>query len=120
LEGEKAGKYYLPDVMMTCDDRDHSDLKTKRHPKLVIEVISESSEKRGRGDKFHAYLKLTSLDYYILVAQNQVKVEVFTKMDSGGWAYYMFDDLEATIKLAKIGTELSIKDIYEDVTLSGS
>lgn len=117
LEVEKAGKYYLPDVMLTCDEKDHVDFKTKRYPILVIEVLSESSEIRDRGEKFHAYLRLPSLQYYLLVSQNKRKVELFAKMDSGGWAYYMFDQMNDLITLDKIGIELTVSDIYQGVVI---
>ena len=117
LEVEEAGKYYLPDVMLSCDEKDHQDFKTKRHPLLVIEVLSESSEIRDRGDKFHAYLRLPSLQYYVLVSQDKLKVELFSNMETGGWAYNMFDRNEDLITLEKIGVKLSVADIYQEVTL---
>lgn len=84
---------------------------------LVIEVLSESSEIRDRGDKFHAYLRLPSLQYYVLVSPDKLKVELFAKMETGGWAYNLFDRNQDIISLEKSGVELSVSDIYQDVTL---
>ncbi|MGB3616526.1 MAG: Uma2 family endonuclease [Catalinimonas sp.] len=66
LKVDAAERYYLPDVMLTCDERDRADRRFKRHPSLVAEVISPSSVRRDREARFSAYLRLPTLRYYVL------------------------------------------------------
>ncbi len=112
-------KYFLPDVMLTCDERDHADLNIKRHPGLVIEVLSPESVKRDRDNKFLAYLKIPSLRYYLLIAQDQIRIEVYSQTaDQSGWAFHVYDSLEDVIPLDQLNIELSVKAVYDDVELS--
>lgn len=115
VEAEKDGVFYLPDVVLSCDKRDKNDPLFIRFPSLVIEVLSPSSEKRDRGQKFHAYLKISSLIYYLLVSQNQLKVEVFTKMDTGGWKYQLYDEIDQVIDLDKLGIAFKVVELYTGV-----
>lgn len=45
-------------------------------PKLIVEVLSDSTERNDRSDKFYAYRRLASLEEYVLVAQETRRVEV--------------------------------------------
>jgi len=120
LEIEPDGVYYLPDVMLTCDPRDLEDRKIKRHPLLVVEILSEGSVQRDRDEKFRAYLRLPGLRYYMLVAQDQVRIEVFAKLeDSRGWRFDYFDDLDDVIDLTEIGVSLPVQAVYDEVDLVG-
>ena len=118
LELVPQNLYVYPDVMLTCDKRDKLDHLVKKYPSLIVEVLSTSTEARDRGQKFSDYLKLPSLAYYILVSQYQHKVEVFGKLDSGGWKYRNFETLSDTISLEDISLELSVQDIYENISLN--
>ncbi len=118
LEVEEKGKYYLPDVMLTCDERDHANRDIKRYPGLVIEVVSKSSVKRDRDEKFKAYFSLPSLKYYLLLSQDQVKVEVFEKREGQkGWIYDFFTEMTDVMELEQLDIQLKVGDIYDDVEL---
>jgi len=66
---EELNRFYYPDVMVTCDDRDRNNNTFKCHPCLVVEVLSESTEAFDRGDKFSDYRHLVSLQEYVLISQ---------------------------------------------------
>src|SRR5436853_7012147 len=60
-------EFYLPDVMVTCNEKDVTENKTYiEHPKLVIEVLSPSTEKDDRRDKLWVYTQCFSIQEYIL------------------------------------------------------
>ena len=59
--------YYYPDMFVTCDPADRETSKYKRFPKLIIEVLSSSTEAFDRGDKFIDYQKIESLQEYVLI-----------------------------------------------------
>jgi Uma2 family endonuclease len=109
-------RFYYPDLMVTCDDRDKLDRYVKRHYKVIIEVLSDSTEGFDRGDKFADYRRSESLEEYVLISQTLMSVEVYRRQAAGRWqfqAYYSGDRVE----LASIGLEFAIEDLYEDVTL---
>ena len=116
LEVEANGRYYLPDVMLSCDERDLRPSKIKHHPSLVVEILSPGTADRDRGTKFEAYLRLPSLRYYVLVAQDKIRVEVFHKLEKG-WKFDYYESLENEIDLADLEVRLNLSDLYDGVQL---
>jgi Uma2 family endonuclease len=109
-------RFYYPDLMVTCDDRDKLDRYVKRHYKVIIEVLSDSTEGFDRGDKFADYRRSESLEEYVLVAQNRMSVEVYRRKAAGRWELQAYDRGDR-VELVSIGLEFAIEDLYEDVTL---
>ena len=108
---------YYPDVMVSCDQRDRDFRFFKTYPVLIIEVLSDGTEAKERGQKFEHYRTLETLKEYVLVSQDRQKVEVLRKNDSGLWVLYPFgpgDDVE----LISVGWMVAIAAFYEDVDLS--
>ncbi len=112
----RRSRYYYPDLMVTCDDRDQNDRYVKRHYKMIIEVLSDSTERFDRGEKFEDYRRSPLLEEYVLISQNRMNVEVYRRNAAGRWelqAYHEGDRVE----LVSVGLEFAIADLYEDVTL---
>ena len=63
--------FYYPDLIVTCDDHDRENDHYRHVPKLIVEVLSDSTEARDRGDKFEDYSTLDSLQEYALIAQKK-------------------------------------------------
>ncbi|GDY19916.1 hypothetical protein LBMAG56_12610 [Verrucomicrobiota bacterium] len=59
--------FYSPDLVVTGDQRD-SEERFIRYPKLIVEVLSESTERVDRHEKFFAYTQIETLEEYVLVA----------------------------------------------------
>lgn len=84
----KAGAYYYPDVMVTCDPRHltvGSNDQVVEAPRVVIEVLSTSTEAVDRREKLIAYRSIPSLEEYVLVAQDQAKIEIHRRHGDIGW-----------------------------------
>jgi len=112
---EDLNRYYYPDVLVTCDDRDRQLRYEKKYPQLIVEVLSDSTEAFDRGDKFHHYQQLETLQEYVLVSQGQMRVEVFRKNEFGLWVLHTSVKDESVI-FASIDLTVDIAEIYEDVT----
>lgn len=109
---EAADAFFYPDVFVTCDPRDRDDPLVKRHPVLIVEVLSDSTADYDRGGKFADCRALESLREYVLVDSRAQVVEVFRKTDAGTWE---FDPVErGVVTLASIGLEASVSAIYDD------
>jgi len=78
-------RFFYPDLLLTCDPRDRENDYFKQHPKLIIEVLSESTEAFDRGTKFRDYGELASLEEYVLVSQEERLVERFSRGEDGSW-----------------------------------
>ncbi len=111
---EAADCGFYPDVMVTCDARDHTaDLYLCR-PKLVVEVLSESTAAYDRGDKFADYRKLPSLQEYVVVDIDSRRVECFRRNPENHWVLYDFEG-EAECEFASIGFSMPLAEVFEDV-----
>ena len=78
------GHGWIEVLVVTCDPRDATESLAKRHPALICEVLSESTEAYDRGGKFAAYRSPESLNEYLLIDSRRHAVEVFRRQP-GGW-----------------------------------
>ncbi|MEM8897572.1 MAG: Uma2 family endonuclease [Bacteroidota bacterium] len=119
LEVQEKDTYFLPDILITCHEEDLVANDMVRHPSLIVEVTSPESVSRDRNLKFQSYLKIPSLLYYIIIPQDQVRVEIFGKMESGrGWSFTFFESLDDTILLEKLALSFKVSDAYENIRLN--
>lgn len=114
---EAANRFYYPDVMVTCDDRDLESSRFKRYPCLVVEVLSDSTEAFDRGDKFTDYRHLENLQEYVLISQIRPQVEVFRRNAEGLWVLHPYDAGDE-LSLTSVGWQGQVADLYEDVTFA--
>ncbi len=114
---EKFNRFYYPDIVVTCDERDRETSNYKRFPCLIIEVLSESTEAFDRGDKFADYQELDSLREYVLINTRRQRVDCFRRNERGIWELQFYSSNESSFQLESIGYEGAIATLYEDVTL---
>lgn len=112
---EKRNCFYYPDILVTCDPQDRETPTYKRFPKLIIEVLSESTESFDRGDKFNDYQTLDSLQEYVLVNSQQPRIEIFRRDEPKRWFYCSYN--EGTVCLESLSLTINFSSIYEDVEL---
>lgn len=105
---------YYPDLMVCCDPTD-LDPYLKHSPCLVIEVLSESTERIDRGEKLHNYRKIAHLKAYVLVSQDAPRVEIYRRTDGPQWLFESVDGLDAAIDLPCPPTRVTLAEIYERV-----
>jgi Uma2 family endonuclease len=79
----------------------------------VLEVLSPSTEEKDKGEKKEEYLQISSLREYILISQDQVRVEQHIR-DGETWIVRIYTRLEDVITLLK-EVHLQLKQIYEGV-----
>ncbi|WP_434685684.1 Uma2 family endonuclease [Pseudanabaena minima] len=108
-------RFYYPDVMVTCDPRDTQTPNHKRFPKLIIEVLSKSTEAFDRGDKFADYQQLDSLEEYVLVNTKRQRIDCFRK-EEGRWFLETYSGEQDSFQLLSINFEGKFQDLYEDVS----
>jgi Uma2 family endonuclease len=112
---EACNCFYYPDLMVTCDSRDAETTTYKRYPKLIIEVLSESTEAFDRGDKFIDYQTLDSLQEYVLISTKQQRVDSYRRSEQGLWFFQFYAPAQNTFNLVSINLEATFAALYEDV-----
>jgi Uma2 family endonuclease len=105
---------YYPDLMVCCD-RGDNDPYLKHSPCLVIEVLSESTERIDRGEKLHNYRQIASLQACVLVAQDTLRVEIYRRTSGPHWQYESYSAADDRIELPCPPSTLTLAEIYERI-----
>ena len=103
-----------PDVFVTCDP---ADLRTEMiftAPKLVIEVLSPTTQAYDRSQKFALYRRMASLQEYALVDPDTRRIEVFRVGADGLWVLHDMSEREV-LTLASVGCEITMADVFDGV-----
>ena len=111
--------YTYPDVVVVCGEPRFEDdyVDTLLNPTLIVEVLSESTELYDRGKKFGFYRTIESLAEYLLVAQDECRVEQYVKQPDGRWMLSDYRSPEEVAELSSIQCRLALKEVYDKVVL---
>ena len=114
--------YTYPDVLVVCGepkpaDKEHDVLL---NPVAIFEILSPSTEKYDRGLKLQYYRTIPSLQDYILVDQDQIRIEQYTRQDANVWTLRDYQRVEDELPLASIGVSISLAKIYDRVEFAAS
>ncbi len=115
-----TGLYSYPDLIVVCGESRFTDdtFETLANPTVIIEVLSDSTERYDRGKKFQHYRALTSLREYLLIAQDAAHIEHFAREGDGSWRLTEAESDAAMVHLPTIGCTLSLAEVYEKVALA--
>ena len=107
-----------PDVSIVCGELkvDPDDRDAIINPRVVFEVLSDSTESYDRGRKFSMYRQLESLREYVLVAQDEPHIERYVRQDNDAWMLTELKGLDAVLELSEIQCVLPLSEIYQGVT----
>lgn len=112
-----ASMYTYPDATVVCrkpalaDDRQDILL----NPTVIFEILSPSTERYDRGIKLQYYRGIPSLQDYILVDQNQMRVEQYTRSGANTWTLRDCAGTNVTLTIESIGVSLALHRLYERV-----
>jgi Uma2 family endonuclease len=110
-------QYTYPDVMVIRGQPIYADNSktTVMNPRLIIEVLSKSTQNYDQGDKFMYYRSIPEMQEYLLLDQKQHRVIQYTKTETGQWLLTEYRGEDATLSVKAIEFELPITDLYEGV-----
>lgn len=115
------GMFSYPDLVVICGEVLHY-VKKKDivlNPKVIIEVLSRSTEKFDRNDKFVRYKMFNeTLTDYILVSQDKPMVEHFIRQNDNSWKVFTFIGLNDVCKIESINCQLELSDVYDRISFS--
>ena len=116
VKTKNSSSYFYPDVVVVCGKPRFEDdtFDTLLNPIVIVGVLSPSTETYDRVDKFAHYQQLESLQEYILVSQDTVRVEHYIRQETQ-WESSEFRSLENVLSLISIECELALQDIYRRV-----
>lgn len=114
LKLETADAFFYPDVFVTCSESDHQAERYMTEPRLIVEVLSESTEAYDRGDKFEKYRQFSSLIEYVLINPVRRKAEIFRREAVGQWVLYEFGKNES-VHFGSLELTIENSALYENV-----
>jgi len=125
---DATGLYTYPDVVVFCEPPVFEDAvhHTLVNPRLIVEVLSDSTEKYDRGAKFGHYRRLDSVQEYLVVSQDRISAELFSRQPASGaaagthsWLLRAFSDSAGTLGFDSLGIAVTLAEIYAGVPLPG-
>lgn len=108
--------YYYPDVMVTCEPLNDSD-RAATQPIVVVEVLSDSTQRIDREAKLMVYRNIDSLRHYLIVHQHERHVEWHYRAEDGGWQRTQVRT-DGAIEIEQLDCVLSLADIYAGTDVS--
>jgi Uma2 family endonuclease len=118
----RSGKYYYPDLVVSCDNRDRFSRDFLQHPTLIAEVLSPTTEVRDRGIKQQNYMLIDTLQTYILINAERPRIEIYQRRDDRAWEYQSiaiaqtnFDEDDPLVHITSINLQFPLSAIYENV-----
>ena len=116
LEVAQADAVFYPDVMVSCHPEDLAAERVLHHPRVIVEVLSDSTAAYDRGGKFAAYRMLESLQEYVLIDPERRSLEIFRRLPSNDWLLATGDSARALV-LAALEMEIGFDEVFEDVAV---
>lgn len=112
----RHGDYVYPDAGIVCGQPQFEDkmFDTLLNPTVIFEVLSKSTQSFDRGVKFDLYAELPTLVDYVLIDQEQVRMEHFIRQPGKPWLYEVLGS-GAILKLVGPSCELAVDEIYHRV-----
>jgi Uma2 family endonuclease len=112
-----TGLYTYPDASVACDGPRFSDKAkdTLVNPKVLVEVLSSSTEAYDRGAKFAHYRSIPSLEEYILISQDQKRVEHYRRIEPRQWLLTEYEGEDACLPV--LGLDVPLREVYANLDL---
>lgn len=111
------GLFAYPDVTVICGNMIFHDEEEDVivNPTLLVEVLSRTTEAYDRGRKWAQYQSIASLQTYVLVSQNESRIEQFVRQPDDTWLLSTVAGMDKSIYLASIDCTLALSDVYKGI-----
>lgn len=112
-----TGLHTYPDVTVVCGEAQFIDRprQTLINPTVIIEVLSPSTERYDRGMKFQNYRTIPTLKDYLLISQDEYRIEHYSRQENGEWLLREAVGPEAQLTIYSIDCVLTLEDVYDKV-----
>jgi Uma2 family endonuclease len=108
-----ANLYTYPDCQVICGDPAITEGDNALNPLLLAEVLSPSTEAYDRGKKFELYRTIPSFREYLLIHQDRLHVEHYSRQEDGSWVLREYSGRETTLEIARLDAHISMADLYD-------
>lgn len=108
-------RHTYPDTSISCDEQDRPtpDKVEVKSPRVIVEVLSDTTEAYDRGRKFAFYRACPTMQEYVLVDAKYQAVEVHRRT-AKGWTASQFYESNDEIELVSLGVHFSMAALYKN------
>ncbi len=112
---EQAKTFFYPDVTVVCGERKFYNNRTDtvENPILLVEVLSDSTAKYDKNEKFLTYRNIESFKEYVLISQDKTLVQQFILQLDGDWTINATIGLESEVFFDSVKVSLKLSEIYD-------
>ncbi len=107
-------RFVYPDASVSCDEQDRGQSDNVKSPRLVVEVLSPSTEGYDRGRKFGFYRECPTIQEYLLIDAQRPMLEVYRREKHDLWILRAYR-LDEVVELTNLGLRFPVSEVYEDV-----
>jgi Uma2 family endonuclease len=122
LRIKTKSNYVYADATVVCEEPiyDMQILESLTNPKLIVEVLSPSTEDHDREGKFEEYKLIDSFTDYLLASQNEPLLELHSRGKDGRWTKQIVRGLDESLGISSIGCRLKLREVYDRVVFPPS
>lgn len=115
----RSTRYVYPDASIVCG-QPQFDPKDRRHgtisnPRVLVEVLSPSTQAFDRNEKMQGYLQIESLEEYLMVSQSQPRIEGFFRQDGGTWLFTPVEGVDASLLVRSMKFDVPLREIFLNI-----
>jgi Uma2 family endonuclease len=109
--------FTYPDISVVCGDPVtlNNDQWNILNPSVLMEVLSPSTSRYDRSDKFKLYRDIPTLKEYILVDSQTIRIEAFRINEGGLWELVEYENADGSLHLSALNMYIPLTEIYEGV-----
>ncbi len=115
-------RFSYPDVVIVSSKPsfidDDSDVLL--NPTIVVEIYSKNTSSLDKTEKLESYLAMDSIREYLLVKEDEMRVEHYAKQNAKQWIYRIYNDREEIISMESINCKVSVSEIYAQINFDAA
>ncbi len=118
VRNNPGDQFSYPDLAVVCGEPVYHDSRRDvlMNPTAIFEVLSRSTAAYDRGEKSLRYRNhIATLQNYILISQNEPRIENYTRQPDGVWTSSEIVGLDATLDLPSIDCRLPLAELYRRI-----
>jgi len=110
--------YVYPDVVAVCGDAQFEDntFDTLSNPTVIIEILSDSTERYDKGRKAELYRALPTMQDYVLISQTHCYMEHYHRQTATQWLFTIISQMDEKLTLPSVNVTIAVQDIYDKVS----
>jgi Uma2 family endonuclease len=117
-----ANRFSYPDVVIVNTKPIFADSRADvlQNPTIVLEIYSKNTNSVDKSEKLESYLAMDSIREYVLIKEDEMRVEHYAKQNAKQWIYRIYNERDEVVGLDSINCKVSVTEIYSQISFEGA